>query len=193
MSQSSVTNDGQANDSQISVISEGRLLDGVALTSHGPATAGHELSRSPGKVGHVLRKYKSIGMLPSRGPGTSSAVATPIRAARPPSLATSKLFSPGYILIAGSGLGHLSSNSSDDDQTVEDEDNTDLESGRSRTSSGSQNSTETIQRGGQETLMETATTDREATHTGYNMNEPEGDEDYEPMTRSTLMRRSGTV
>lgn len=193
MSLSAAGDESDANDSQItttSLDSEGRLLDGVAITSRRPAMAVNGLSRSPNKAGRVLRKYNSIGMLPSRAESSGSAVATPIRTARTPALATSKLFSPGYLLIAGSGFGNIVNDDTEDLVDL-DETNEDLESGlrgASSASGSSSSSAHNIQRGGQETLM-----DDEGENTRRRQQTQDEDDDCEPMTRSAVMRRSGTV
>lgn len=202
-SQSTIGNvDSDQNDSQIStssINSQARLLDGVALTSRPPANVNQELSRSPTGAGRVLRKYNSIGNLPSRtGTPRSGAVATPIRTARPVNLATSKLFSPGYILIAGSGFGNLSDHSSEDGHAEDDEDGElDLESGLRRDSNGSgSSSSDSLKRDGQNTPRRSMTGnshDQGTSSNTQNNDDDDNDEDYEPMTRSALMRRSGTV
>ncbi|KAK9894980.1 DUF803-domain-containing protein [Cystobasidium minutum MCA 4210] len=180
----------EPNDSQVTVSSigsQGRLLDGVALTSHPPADGGQELSRSPAAAGRVLRKYNSIGNLPSRTTSPrSGAVATPIRTARNPNIATSKLFSPGYILIAGSGFGNLSDHGSEDGHPEEDEENLDLEAGSRRFNNASGSSSQTLRPELSDELRNSATGNEDSL-------EIEDGGDYEPMTRSAQMRRSGTV
>lgn len=130
-------------------------------------------------------------MLPSKAGAATSAVATPIRATRAPTLATSKLFSPGYLLIAGSGFGDISRDDSDEEHSSR-EPSEDLEVGLTREGSGSSSSSGSanIQRGGHETLLDPRTSKGENANLDSTQDE---DEDYEPMTRSAVMRRSGTV
>lgn len=192
-SQSLTALESEGNDSSVttsSIDSSGRLLDGVAMTSQPPPTAAtYNLASSPAKVGRVLRKYNSIGMLPSKAGGATTAVATPIRAARAPALATSKLFSPGYLLIAGSGFGDISRDDSDDDHSNR-ETSEDLEAGLTRESSGdsSTRGSEEARLGGNENVFDAGSAEG-----GIGNRATGQDDDYEPMTRSALMRRSGTV
>lgn len=182
-------------DSQItnpSIEAHSRLLDGVAISSHPPSTATtYNLSTSPNRAGRVLRKYNSIGMLPSRTGGASTALATPIRTARPPTLAPSKLFSPGYLLIAGSGFRDFGWDDGDDENRHGNL-NEDLEAGLTHedsASGSSEGSTEDVQRGGLETLLDAEAVGAERGR------EFIGDENEEQdqMTQSALMRRSGTI
>jgi hypothetical protein len=191
----------EANDSQISGVSldsRGRLLEGVTLSSHPPslttpATSTTAVHPPPG--GRILRKYKSISGLPTatyKSLTTNTAAATPIKSARPPSLATAKLFSPGYLLIAGSGFRHLETSDSDEDERDGDDlyrdlddDNEDLEAGRGNAWSQRMNAQ------GDDLLEIPADAPHE--HGEASGSHSPDDENYEPLTRSALMKRSGTV
>ena len=196
--------DLEANDSQISGVSldsRGRLLEGVTLSSHPPSVSTPGTSTTavnPRSGGRPLRKYKSSSGLPSSSAKSLSvpntAFATPIKTSRPPSLATTKLFSPGYLLIAGSGFRHFEGSDSGDEDTKEDgddndddyndaldDDNEDLENGRRGGGLG-----------GEDALLETLAETHDKRGEASGSHSPD-DGDYEPMTRSAVMRRSGTV
>jgi len=107
-------------------------------------------------------------------------------------LATAKLFSPGYLLIAGSGFRHLESSDSDEgDRDGDDlyrdldDDNEDLEAG------GLHSRNWRMNMGGDDRLETLADAPHE--HAEASGSHSPDDENYEPLTRSALMRRSGTV
>ena len=103
--------DVQGNESSISASSIGDLdIEGVTLTSRPPtdiaAQQQNGLSPSPAKP--QVRKLRSFGNFPamprsSTTPGLAVISTVPLRTGRPPSIATTRMFSPGYILIAGGG------------------------------------------------------------------------------------------
>ena len=99
--------DVQANESNISASSIGDLnIDGVTLSSQPPPAA-----QQPPNARQPLRKLRSFGtfQMPrsSTTPGLAVISTVPLRTGRPPSIATTRMFSPGYILIAG-GAGFAS-------------------------------------------------------------------------------------
>lgn len=94
-----------ANESSVTVSSTMDLdIDGVTLTSHPPPTREAAAGGRPAAV----RKLRSFGTFPLprsvTTPGSLAVISTaPLRTGRPPSIATTRMFSPGYILIAGGG------------------------------------------------------------------------------------------
>lgn len=190
-----------------SLDSQGQL-EGVALTSSPPGNINNaygSIGRHPvnfNNNGRGLRKYKSSGTLPSRSTtlpiNNSSAHATPIKTGRPPSLTATKVFSPGYLLIAGPGLSNMSSSSNSSSGSISDFGDIDeaingnMVQGDEILDTDMEVGINDRPAGGLETLMESIGSSGSSGNVSQ-ANE-EGEEEYdEPMTRSALMRRSGTV
>lgn len=191
--------DVEANESGISVSSTGSAeLDGVTLLNDPPPDARRQKAALADSIRpqpstaipnlRQIRKHSSFGTFPTSrsytGPSSTAfpgnAVATPfVRPTRMPSLTTTKVFSPGYLLIAGGGFDALEDIlSSSNESGTEDEEGGRDEDGVMRSSRGSSEDEQDVL----SQLEEQATQADDTRH-----------DDTTTMTSSQIMRRSGTI
>lgn len=199
--------DVEANESGISASSTGSAeLDGVTLLNDPPPNTNarrqkvvlvdsnssvrpYPSTAIPGL--RQVRKHSSFGTFPTSrsysGPSSTAwpgnAVATPLaRPARMPSLMTTKVFSPGYLLIAGGGFGALEDILSSSNESGTEDDEAGREDVRGRQSSGCDGGSGDEDDQLLSQLEGPATQPDDARH-----------DDSTTMTSSQIMRRSGTI
>lgn len=203
--------DIEANESGLSASSTGSAeLDGVTLLNDPPLNANADTHARRQKAAladnsvrpypstaipglRQVRKHSSFGTFPTSrsytGPSSTAwpgtAVATPlVRPTRMPSLTTTKVFSPGYLLIAGGGFGALEDILSSSNESGTEDEEGGHQDGGGRQSSGSDSGD------GDEDEDELLVSQLEGPDP-----QPEDarHEDGTTMTSSQIMRRSGTI